>query len=157
MRQPDPRYFLVAALSAALIFAPAFPVKSTDSEKTIVIDYLSNIYGGVVFDHDLHDSYAACVECHHHVMGSPPSNPACAPCHRQGTSTGPAGCRSCHPKSRISAPSPDLQKIPERYHIDIPGLNGAYHLRCVSCHLAITAGPTGCLDCHSRRNERTSP
>ncbi len=147
MLRLKPRCCLLA-LSAMLLCVPASWSANTDIPEIIVIDQMSSRYGNVFFDHGLHDSYAACTECHHHVAGIPPSNPDCTPCHRQAAAGRPLSCKSCHPASRTADQSAAAEKPPRRYHIDIPGLSGAYHLRCVNCHLAITAGPTGCLGCH---------
>lgn len=144
-------------LSAVLLGAPVARSADAGIPETIVIDQLSGRYGKVFFDHGLHDSYAACSVCHHHVAGSPPSNPACTPCHRQGKAGRPGSCKSCHPASRAASLSAAAEEPSRRYHIDIPGLSGAYHLRCVNCHLAITAGPTGCLGCHNLNGEPGSP
>ena len=145
------------ALSAVLLCVPACPSADTDIPETIVIDQLSNRYGKVFFDHALHVSYGACTECHHHIAGSPPSNPTCTPCHRQAAVERTLSCKSCHPASRTAVQSAPAEKPPQRYHIDIPGLSGAYHLRCVNCHLAITAGPTDCLGCHDLNKKTGSP
>ncbi len=119
----------------------------------IVLDHLSRTYAEVIFDHEMHNGYAACVECHHHLTGSAPSNPACTACHRLGTTGTAVGCRDCHPGSSLAAQPEVERQVAKRYHIDIPRLNGAYHLSCVRCHLSLTAGPTGCQDCHIMKKE----
>ena len=37
---------------------------------------------------------------------------------------------------------------PELFHIEKPGLKGAFHLNCVGCHQEME-GPTGCEECHT--------
>ena len=125
--------------------------------KVVVLDSLRNLYKGVSFDHTLHDSYASCVECHHHVAGRPSADPACSSCHRSGAVIGVVACKSCHLTNRFSGDQLSAQRNPSRYHIDIIGLAGAYHLNCLGCHLSLTAGPTGCLDCHQRQGNESSP
>ena len=127
--------------------APAPPA------DTVVLDELVKLYQEVEFNHALHDSYASCVECHHHLTGEPSSNPACISCHREGTTTQPLGCQACHPVNRYEDAAQPLQVREAGYHIDTPGLIGAYHLRCLTCHLSITAGPTGCAGCHSKKSD----
>ncbi len=158
MIRPGLMLFLgTAAICSAAVFAAASPVNKREIPETIILGSLKGSYQEVTFNHALHDGYASCVECHHHVTGSPPSNPACIACHRQGTSTSPVGCRSCHLENRFAADSRALQEPAKLYHIDIPGLIGAYHLRCVNCHLAITAGPSSCLGCHQKPENKPSP
>lgn len=125
--------------------------------EAVLLDSLSNIYEGVRFDHGLHVSYASCVECHHHVAGLPSVDPACNSCHRSGTSGSLLNCKSCHLIDRFSQQALSQKKDQTGYHIDIAGLLGAYHLNCLGCHLSLTAGPTGCLDCHSRKDSGSSP
>lgn len=151
------RYALTLFLSALLVLAAGTPGLTAEPPETVAIDHLSLSYAGVIFDHGLHDGYAACVECHHHLTGSPPSNPACVVCHRQGTTITAIACRDCHPIQRGVEKPENGGQAAKRYHIDIPGLNGAYHLRCVTCHLAITVGPTDCQGCHTIRKERRVP
>ena len=124
--------------------------------KVVVLDSLSNLYEGVSFDHVLHDSYASCVECHHHVAGRPTADPDCISCHRFGAVVGVVDCKSCHLTDRFSKDLVSATRNLSRYHIDIIGLTGAYHLNCLGCHLSLTAGPTGCLDCHQRRGNGSS-
>lgn len=148
------RYFPAIPLLLVLLCRAAPPIHAAEAPDTIVLDHLSRIYEEVVFDHEMHDGYAACVECHHHLTGAPPSNPACTACHKQGTTGSPVGCRDCHPARRTVGQPEDNKRVAIHHHIDIPGLSGAYHLRCVRCHLSITAGPTGCQGCHLIKKER---
>lgn len=142
---------MVVAICSVVVGGPL----STDLNRTVpemaVLDSLSNLYEGVSFDHALHDSYASCVECHHHVTGRPSADPSCSSCHRSGAAVGVVDCKSCHLADRFSSDLLSVKKNQSRYHIDIIGLAGAYHLNCLGCHLSLTAGPTGCLDCHQRK------
>ncbi|MBT8328345.1 MAG: cytochrome c family protein [Desulfofustis sp.] len=125
--------------------------------EMVVLDSLSNLYEGVSFDHALHDSYASCVECHHHVAGQPSADPACSSCHRSGTVDIVVDCKSCHLTDPFYGDLLSAKRNLSRYHIDMTGLIGAYHLNCLGCHLALTAGPTGCLDCHQRKRNDSLP
>ncbi|MGI9535916.1 MAG: cytochrome c3 family protein [Desulfocapsaceae bacterium] len=152
--------FSVWIATATFSFAAGAPLpteKFFEAPGSLTLDSLSGMYEKVRFDHDLHDSYASCVECHHHVTGKPPTDPGCNSCHRYGTTDSPVDCKSCHLVNRFSEESRSPQSTHTGYHIDIAGLIGAYHLKCVGCHLSITAGPTGCQDCHLRQDGRLSP
>ncbi len=152
----------ICFIAVFLLSLPAvltvYPVAGHASPpRTATLDSLVHQYQEVRFNHELHDSYASCVECHHHVTGRAPSNPACTSCHRRGITVPSVECKSCHAQDRFSGAYLTRQNTETRYHIDIPGLTGAYHLRCINCHQAITAGPTGCLDCHVKAEPSTSP
>ena len=122
--------------------------------EMVALDSMSNLYEGVSFDHALHDSYASCAECHHHVAGHPSADPSCTGCHRFGAVVGMVDCKSCHLPDRFSSKLLSVKRNRSRYHIDIVGLAGAYHLNCLGCHLSLTAGPTGCVDCHQRKENQ---
>ena len=150
----------VWAAATTFSFASGTPLpseKKMEVPDALLLDALSGAYKEVHFDHGLHDSYASCVECHHHVAGQPSAEPGCNYCHRFGTTESPVDCKSCHLVNRFSEESLALQSNHTRYHIDIVGLIGAYHLKCVGCHLSITAGPTGCQDCHHKQDGSFSP
>jgi hypothetical protein len=66
-------------------------------------------------------------------------------------------CKSCHLTDRFSEDLLSAIRNQSRYHIDIIGLVGAYHLNCLGCHLSLTAGPTGCLDCHQSKGNDSLP
>ena len=150
----------LCAAAATFSFASGAPLASDnkmEAPDSLLLDSLTGIYQGVRFDHGLHDSHASCVECHHHVTGKPSVEPACKSCHRFGTTDNPVDCKSCHLVDRFSEESLSPPRNHTVYHIDIAGLIGAYHLKCVGCHLSITAGPTGCQDCHRRQDGSFSP
>lgn len=139
------------AIYAIFFLAAAGIVGAAGLPEQLSIDSLSNRYTGVLFDHRLHADYAACGECHHHTTGDSPADPLCAKCHQGGDSAETASCSGCHPAQPFTAELIEQKAVETRYHIDIPGLQGAYHLNCRSCHEAI-GGPTGCLDCHQRQS-----
>ncbi len=148
------------ASASAFSFAASVTLPSgemMEAPDSLLLNSITGIYEEVRFDHVLHDSYASCVECHHHLTGKPSAEPGCNYCHRFGTSASPIDCKSCHLVDRFSEESLSGQRNQTNYHIDIAGLIGAYHLQCVGCHLSITAGPTGCQDCHRKKENSVSP
>jgi hypothetical protein len=82
---------------------------------------LVEMYGPAHFDHELHQRIAGdCTVCHHRTDSRTPH------------------CNECH-----SAPfNPD--------NLNKPGINGVYHLRCISCHIENELGPTECTGCHNK-------
>jgi hypothetical protein len=92
----------------------------------VLLDELEDLYVPVSFDHRTHAVMAGmsdgCSICHHYT---PPSAPHPA-------------CKSCHPAGSARA---DLVK---------PGLKGAYHRRCLSCHREWD-GEAACEACHEKR------
>ena len=142
---------LLGTLAAlVLISASAFGTALLPAPPAGIIE-IDNLPGAgisVAFDHELHDGYASCVECHHHVTGSPPSNPFCASCHRKAVVLDSVGCKDCHAVERFAKEYLENQNRTNRYHFDTVGLQGAYHLRCINCHLTVGTGPVGCQDCH---------
>jgi len=116
--------------------------------KQITISVISNLYQPVSFNHQLHRDYAACSECHHHTTGCLPSRPYCAACHTTGATVDSVACHSCHPAKKNGKQLTDQQQHEQVYHIDIPGLIGAYHLLCIDCHEGIGTGPVDCGGCH---------
>jgi len=143
---------LIAVL-VAIIFQRlpiCYAQSSGDSPPAaITIDYLSNVYGPVSFDHQLHTDYASCSECHHHTTGCLPSRANCATCHITGKKAASVACRSCHLRYQDRKEIMPDTAASSIYHIDIPGLKGAYHLSCIDCHEIIGTGPTKCSQCHT--------
>ncbi len=97
--------------------------------EVIVIDQLSELYVPVVFPHGLHaqmgDLGEGCGVCHHH--GKEGEIVACQNCH--AVDTDPANLRQ-------------------------PGLKGAYHRQCLSCHRE-WSHDTACIFCHAKRTAET--
>ena len=141
------------AASTALVWAAGHTAASgvVQPPDTVRIDALSETYGPVYFDHALHDSYASCAECHHHVTSEPPSDPQCLSCHDRGRALQRVGCGECHPADRYAPAGGQADRREPLYHDDVPGLIGAYHLNCISCHQVVGAGPVGCRECHEKR------
>ncbi len=100
------------------------PVKKAtqDMPETFILSSLEKMYEPVVFSHAMHTEMAEdCATCHHHSEAG--QTPACGECH--------------------GAPF-----NPE--NLNMPGLKGAYHLQCMSCHRDMGA-PVGCTECHARK------
>jgi hypothetical protein len=94
--------------------------------EVVVLAELEDLYVPVRFDHRTHavmaGMSAGCATCHHYT---PPNMPHPA-------------CKDCHPT--------------EVEHEDLaqPGLKGAYHRRCLSCHSEWDRD-TACGNCHEKR------
>jgi hypothetical protein len=137
---------------AALFFGCAGFAQAQDD--VIVLDSLSHLYDGAVFDHTMHlDMVPECAACHHHTTGTPAIDEKCVKCHSSGqaiVSSGAVACRDCHQAQPFSAENIRVRTASlNLYHLDKPGLKAAYHVSCLGCHQAMGA-PTGCNDCHLR-------
>lgn len=96
--------------------------KVTEAPDVIVLKTIASQYGPVHFNHRLHASMSTmgrnCVTCHHYS---------------------PAGeippCRECHPSEGADI------------NLRQPGLKGAYHRQCLSCHRE-WSHDTKCEVCH---------
>ncbi len=119
-----------------------------DAPEAVTIDSMVKIYKPVEFNHLKHVKYASCEECHHHTTGVQVKDPNCIKCHAHTPEADEVSCSGCHAADRFSGTYLREMDDPHLYHIDKPGLKGAYHLNCISCHV-ITAGPTGCRECHA--------
>lgn len=98
--------------------------ETTDSAsfgpEMVTIGGISHWFSPVEFPHSMHAEFTGdCESCHHNSDGEA------------------VECAACH-EVHFDASSPDL-----------PPINVAYHLNCVTCHQEADA-PTGCEDCHSR-------
>ncbi len=139
---------LAVALGALLARpSPGLAMDAADAPESLEIDSLSELYEPVTFDHLMHTEIARCAECHHHTTGTGPASPFCGRCHEGDKEAETVACTDCHPARRFYADYLKTLEDPELYHIDKPGLKGAYHLNCLGCHSKI-GGPTGCQDCH---------
>ncbi len=145
----------------AIVFTLAITINlshgTEDPPDFVEIGSLSDLYSVVTFDHLLHVDMADCSVCHHHTTGTRIIDKNCTRCHTAGGEYDAAifnsgrpytiSCRDCHEKQRFG--SAYLRKLanPNLYHIDKPGLKGAYHLSCIGCHKE-TEAVIGCQDCH---------
>jgi len=146
---------IVLALAAVL----SSPVQSVDEPpESVEIGSLSHLYSTVIFDHVLHSEMADCSVCHHHTTGTKIIDENCTRCHTAGGKQDAVifnsgrpytiACKDCHEKDRFSSSYLKKLENPKLYHIDKPGLKGAYHISCVGCHME-TEGPLGCKECHT--------
>ncbi len=140
---------LAVAIGGVLLWpGPGSAMDAADAPESVEIDSLAKLYSAVHFDHAMHTGIATCEQCHHHTAGGEVTNPNCIRCHAKSGEADTVACKDCHSGNRFS--KEDLSKLdqPQLYHIDKPGLKGAYHLNCVDCHQKM-GGPTGCQDCHT--------
>lgn len=98
----------------------------SEAPDSILLGYIADLYKPVRFDHKAHAGMAEmglkCATCHHY---SPPGHiPPCRECH--GGETNPNNLRQ-------------------------PGLKGAYHRHCLSCHRE-WSHETKCVLCHLPAN-----
>jgi hypothetical protein len=120
--------------------------------ETVKLESLAELYQPVEFNHAMHVELvdSECARCHHHTTGAAPLEPRCLECHKGGEGGAAIACRDCHPAQRFSAEYlAELDANPQLYHLDKPGLKGAYHRNCLACHQE-NGGPAGCQDCHER-------
>ena len=80
-----------------------------EGPEVVLINEMSENYGGVVFSHRLHaemsEMTSGCEVCHHYNTTGPILN-----------------CRGCHENKRM------------RENVAIPDLKAAYHRQCLTCH-----------------------
>lgn len=146
---------LVLSLAGLTIFAslivpvdPGWSMDAEDAPESVTIDSMSQLYGPVDFDHLAHTAYARCTDCHHHTTGTKVIDPNCVRCHANSGESHTVSCSDCHVSDPFAAKNLKTMEDPDLYHIDKPGLKGAYHLNCIGCHKEVY-GPTGCQDCHT--------
>lgn len=95
------------------------------------------------------DLAEGCETCHHHTTGSPVAGSPCVACHGGKGKAATVSCKGCHlPEPFTSEALRAKEADITRYHLDKPGLKGAYHLGCLGCHKEMGA-PTGCRECHA--------
>lgn len=133
-----------------LLLSLVLSVSSYAMPDTVTMDALSELYDGVIFDHDMHVMMTeGCAVCHHHTTGAPVFDSYCAKCHDGSKTVATVSCRDCHSRERVTAGSMRLARLESPYHDDVPDLKAAYHLSCIGCHQEIGA-PVGCIDCHNK-------
>lgn len=145
------RWALRATIVALFFFAvPAFGAGG-EPPATVRIDSLSHLYEGVDFDHELHVGLEEnCSVCHHHRFSSEVAADRCAACHSECRGAFSPVCSDCHVAEPFTGKHiRQMEADPHRYHVDITGLKGAYHLKCYNCHIE-TGAPSECVDCHER-------
>lgn len=94
--------------------------------RIVILDELEDVYLPVPFDHAGHAQMAqmagSCATCHHYTPEGV-EHPACKTCHS------------------VSVGEGDIRK---------PGLKGAYHRQCMSCHRE-WSGEASCGACHQAK------
>ncbi|MCD4750540.1 MAG: cytochrome c family protein [Thermoanaerobaculales bacterium] len=111
---------MIAGAAGVVLYA-GDATDTTDSVPDMVtIGSIGHWFSAVDFPHSMHaDITGDCESCHHHSDGEA------------------IECSTCHePAFDVTSP-------------DVPPINVAYHLNCLTCHQE-TDAPTGCEDCHSR-------
>lgn len=139
--------FTALTLSCVLFINHAAALEAEDAPESVEISDLSDLYEPVSFDHAMHLDVADCAACHHHTTGQPPAEEGCLRCHANSEESDSISCSECHTAKRFY-PEDLKERDADVYHIDKPGLKGAYHLNCVGCHRE-NDGPIGCEDCHA--------
>lgn len=95
--------------------------------RVVILDELEDVYLPVAFDHEGHSAMGqmagGCSLCHHYTPEGM-EHPACKTCHEINVGQG------------------DIRK---------PGLKGAYHRQCLSCHRE-WGGETRCSICHHAKS-----
>ncbi len=96
-----------------------------EAPELITIDKLARVYEPSIFTHKLHaemsEMSGGCITCHHY---NPPGKVL--------------ACIECHEPSK------------KRTDISKPGLTGAYHQQCLSCHRE-WSHKTNCTVCHAEK------
>ena len=147
----NPTAMLAAAvllLIGTLPVAGRAGMEQLDAPATVTIDALATLYEPVEFSHQRHLKLAPCKDCHHHTTGHQDMDPNCVRCHAHSPEAATVSCKQCHTSRQFYPEQVAEAGNPNLYHIDKPGLKGAYHLNCVPCHVAKNA-PSNCEGCHA--------
>jgi hypothetical protein len=150
--KPNPKTVIAAAvlmLAGEMSFErPGMAMNEMNAPEKMTINSLADLYTPVIFPHTWHTKMAGCKDCHHHTTGQQDRDPNCIRCHVQSREAGQVGCKDCHSKKQFYPEQVTARDNPNIYHIDKPGLKGAYHLNCIPCHLEKNA-PSHCEGCHA--------
>ena len=146
----NPKAVLAAAIIslASALSSSGWAMDQYDAPETMAIDSLANLYQPVRFSHIRHTKLARCKDCHHHTTGQEDMDPNCVRCHAHSPESGIVSCKDCHTQKQFYPEQVTAAGNPNLYHIDKPGLKGAYHLNCVPCHVKKNA-PSHCEGCHA--------
>ncbi|MBE0499932.1 MAG: cytochrome c3 family protein [Desulfuromonadales bacterium] len=144
------RIFTIMILTMAIVGMGGF-VTAADMPEQVSIDRLSDLFEGVEFDHAMHTELGEdCSVCHHHTTGTGTTDERCISCHADSKEVATVGCSDCHVAAPFSSEHINRKSLEiYQFHIDTPGLKGAYHWNCIGCHEKVD-GPTECVDCHAR-------
>ena len=144
--------FSLGAVILIIVCMP-LPPGFAQGPDTVELKSLAQYYEPVQFNHAMHVDMLGengCAVCHHHTVGTPLVDETCMRCHEYGGETESANCEDCHPANRFSAEYlAKIEKDIHLFHVDRPGLKGAFHQRCLGCHKEMDAA-IGCEDCHTR-------
>ena len=158
MKSSSRTLLAAAVLMLAWALHPGSPghaqqaLDSYDAPETMTIDSLANLYESVEFSHKRHERLAPCKDCHHHTTGHQNMDPKCVRCHAHSPASKVVSCKDCHTREQFSPKKVRDADNPNIYHIDKPGLMGAYHLACVPCHVEKNA-PSSCEGCHAMNDK----
>ena len=121
-------YMVLALVIGIVIASYTSDVSSSEGvPEAISLGSVAKVYEPVAFSHEMHSVLTEdCGDCHHHS---------------EAGQTLP--CGKCHPATLGSKKAGP------------PGLKDAYHGQCIACHKEMEMGPTGCMDCHTKRNAET--
>lgn len=145
-------FFKMGMLTLAGVLCLAVPVsvRATDSPVSVELNVSGEYYGVVMFDHAMHEEVGDCDACHHHATGGGTNDSNCIECHEDSPQAATVACRDCHVQQPFSATALQIKSDKtHQYHVDTPGLKGAFHRNCLGCHEPQN-GPVGCGDCHER-------
>ena len=139
------------AIAGGLVLFLAALSQAGPMPAVVELASLAQFYDGVEFDHGLHVDVAdACSTCHHHTTGGAAERAPCTTCHDGSQTAATVACKDCHYRDPFSPEHIVLAETGDQwFHVDKPGLKGAYHQNCLGCHRE-TGAPEGCQDCHAR-------
>lgn len=143
---------LILLAAATLTGASAVTSFAETGPDIVVLESLAKYYEPVNFDHAMHVEMTEqkCSICHHHTTGQAPENERCMKCHEGGREADSMACSECHAEKRFDAAYlANMAANKNLFHVDKPGLKGAYHQNCMGCHKEIGA-PIDCQGCHAR-------
>lgn len=121
--------FMVLALVIGVVIAwhTSDVCSSQGAPETIALGSMAKVYEPVAFCHEMHSVLTE----------------DCGSCHHQSGAGETPPCSKCHPATLTSKKTGP------------PGLKDAYHRQCIDCHKEMEMGPTGCMDCHTKRKAET--
>jgi hypothetical protein len=142
---------VITLMTVLAIVAASSLALAAEMPEQVTLDSMAVLFEGVEFDHDMHTELGEdCSACHHHTTGTGTTDERCLRCHADSDEVEEVGCSDCHLANPFSAENIYKEALDRyQFHIDTPGLKGAYHWNCVGCHEEMD-GPTDCEDCHAR-------
>jgi len=156
MKMSRKRKALCGLLVLLLLTCLSIGESMADGPEMVELGSIAQYYEPVEFDHEMHVGLIEsneCAICHHHTLGTPVLDPICLRCHVSSGETDSVACRDCHAAKRFNATYlAALEEDIHLFHVEKPGLQGAFHQSCLECHKKYEA-PTGCQDCHVRTEE----